>query len=77
MSRKEWAYARMGDRFISRVPAAVQQDISRTITEADAYISDYNIYMGNLRNEMENNCFHQYETDLSLGIARRTEIKLC
>lgn len=50
-SRKEWAYARMGDRFISRVPAAVQQDISRTITEADAYISDYNIYMGNLRNE--------------------------
>lgn len=50
-SRKEWAYARMGDRFTSRVPAAVQQDISRTITEADAYISDYNIYMGNLRNE--------------------------
>ncbi|WP_298651460.1 hypothetical protein [uncultured Proteiniphilum sp.] len=50
-SRKEWAYARMGDRFISRVPAAIQQDISRTITEADAYISDYNIYMGNLRNE--------------------------
>ncbi|NLX65580.1 MAG: hypothetical protein GXZ19_02210 [Bacteroidales bacterium] len=50
-SRKEWAYARMGDRFISRVPAAIQQNISRTITEADAYISDYNIYMGNLRNE--------------------------
>ncbi len=50
-SRKEWAYARMGDRFISRVPATIQQDISGTITEADAYISDYNIYMGNLRNE--------------------------
>jgi hypothetical protein len=50
-SREEWAYARMGDRFTSRVPAAVQQDISRTVTEADAYISDYNIYMGNLRNE--------------------------
>jgi len=50
-SRKEWAYARMGDRFISRVPAAIQQDISQTVTEADAYISDYNIYMGNLRNE--------------------------
>ncbi|MBK5195264.1 MAG: hypothetical protein JJE08_04415, partial [Proteiniphilum sp.] len=26
-SRKEWAYVRMGDRFISRVPAAVQQHI--------------------------------------------------
>ncbi|RNC64884.1 hypothetical protein [Proteiniphilum sp. X52] len=50
-SRKEWAYARMGDRFTSRVPAAILQDISRTVTEADAYISDYNIYMGNLRNE--------------------------
>ncbi|MDR2815947.1 MAG: hypothetical protein LBB62_04515 [Proteiniphilum sp.] len=50
-SRKEWAYARMGDRFTSRVPASVQQDISGTITEADAYISDYNIYMGNLRNK--------------------------
>ncbi len=50
-SRKEWAYARMGDRFISRVPASVQQDISATVTQADAYISDYNIYMGNLRND--------------------------
>jgi len=50
-SRREWAYARMGDRFISRVPAAVQQDISKTLTEADAYISDYNILMGNLRND--------------------------
>jgi hypothetical protein len=50
-SRKEWAYARMGDRFISRVPAAVQQLISVTTTEADAYISDYNIYIDHLRND--------------------------
>lgn len=50
-SRQEWAFARMGDKFISRVPATIQQDISRTLTEADAYISDYNIYMGNLRDE--------------------------
>lgn len=50
-SREDWAYARMGDRFTSRVPAAIQQHISKTITEADAYISDYNIYMGKLRNE--------------------------
>ena len=56
-SRKEWAYARMGDRFISRVPASVQQDISKTVTEADAYISDYNIFMGNLRNEQEEQLF--------------------
>lgn len=50
-SRKEWAYARMGDRFIARVPADIQQKISKTLTEADAYISDYNIYMGKLRND--------------------------
>ena len=56
-SREEWAYARMGDRFISRVPAAIQQDISRTVTEADAYISDYNIFMGKLRNEQGEQLF--------------------
>ena len=50
-NRKEWAYARMGDRFISRVPASIQQEISKTLTEADAYISDYNINMDKLRNE--------------------------
>jgi len=49
-TRKEWAYARMGDAFTSRVPADVQQNISKTVTEADAYISDYNIYMGKLLN---------------------------
>ena len=33
------------------MPAAIQQEVSKTTTEADAYISDYNIYMGKLRNE--------------------------
>ena len=50
-TRKDWAFARMGDRFTTRVPADIQQNISKTITEADAYISDYNIYMGKLRND--------------------------
>ena len=49
-SREEWAYARMGDKFITRVPAEIQQDVSKTLTEADAYISDYNIFMDKLRN---------------------------
>ncbi len=49
-SRKEWAHARMGDRFTSRVPANVILSVSETLTKADAYISDYNIYMGNLLN---------------------------
>ena len=50
-SRREWAYARMGDMYISRVPAEIQQLISKAGTESDAYISDYNIYMGKLRND--------------------------
>jgi len=49
-SRKQWAYARMGDRFTSRVPADIIMHASKTLTEADSYISDYNIYMGNLLN---------------------------
>lgn len=62
-SRKEWAYARMGDKFISRVPAVIQQDVSATVTRADAYISDYNIYMGNLRN---NNGEQLFPDDMKL-----------
>lgn len=49
-SRRDWAYARMGDRFTSRVPADIILKASQTLTEADAYISDYNIYMGKLQN---------------------------
>ena len=56
-TRQEWAFARMGDRFISRVPAELQQHISRTLTNADAYISDYNIYMGQLLNKEGNKLF--------------------
>ena len=50
-SRREWAYARMGDRFTSRVPSDIQQHISKTMTEADTYISDYNIFMDKLRSD--------------------------
>lgn len=49
-SRQQWAYARMGDRFTSRVPADIILKASQTLTESDAYISDYNIYMGKLQN---------------------------
>lgn len=48
-SRLEWAYARMGDMYKSRIPAALLQEYALASSEADAYISDYNIYMGNLR----------------------------
>jgi len=48
---KEWAYARLGDIFTARVPAALSQAISQAGTDADIYISEYNIYMGHLLND--------------------------
>lgn len=48
-TRREWAYVRLGDMFKSRVPAEILQNFSQITTDADGYISDYNIYMGNLR----------------------------
>ena len=47
-TRLQWAYARLGDLFTSRVPAELLQKVSQSQTEADTYISDYNIYMGKL-----------------------------
>ncbi len=47
-TRKEWAYARMGDLFTSRVPSEYLQKISQVSTNADSYISQYYIYVGNL-----------------------------
>lgn len=47
-SRKDWAYARMGDIFTSRVPATVNVKVAEAVTNADNYISNYNIYVGNL-----------------------------
>ncbi len=56
-SRKEWAYARMGDVFTSRVPADVNQHMSRVGTEADTYISEYNIVMAQLVNDEDRHIF--------------------
>lgn len=50
-SGKEWAYARLGDVYISRVPPKLWQNYSEVNTNADMYISEYNIYMGSLLND--------------------------
>ena len=50
-SRKAWAMVRLGDIFISRVPAELQQAATKAETDADIYISGYNIEMGMLRTE--------------------------
>lgn len=56
-SRLDWAYVRMGDLFKSRIPADVLQNYAQIVSDADAYISDYNIYMGNLVDNKGNFAF--------------------
>ncbi len=47
-TRKQWAYARMGDIFTSRVPAEVLQNVAEILSKADNYIANYNIFVGYL-----------------------------
>ncbi|NSW94796.1 MAG: hypothetical protein HPY62_08850 [Bacteroidales bacterium] len=56
-SREEWAMARLGDIFVSRVPAELNQKIAAASGNADMYIADYNIFMGHLRTEEEKQLF--------------------
>jgi len=49
--RLAWAYARLGDIFINRIPADLQQAYSQVSSDADVYISKYNIYAGHLVND--------------------------
>ena len=56
-SDSEWGYARMGDIFISRVPADLAQKISDVAAYAENYIANYNIYMGYLVDDKQNKFF--------------------
>ncbi len=47
-SRKEWARAKLGDRFTARVPPDVNQALNTSAVKADNYISEYNVFMGKL-----------------------------
>ena len=53
----EWGYARMGDIFISRIPADLSQKISDVTTFSENYIANYNIYMGYLVDDQQNKLF--------------------
>ncbi|HEX9050464.1 MAG TPA: hypothetical protein VF841_08040 [Anaeromyxobacter sp.] len=50
-SRREWAEARLANRFARRVPAEVNQGIARAAAHADAYVADYNLYMHHVLSE--------------------------
>ena len=48
ITRKDWAMARLGDLFVSRIPADLEQAASKAGANADIYISEYNIKMDKL-----------------------------
>lgn len=50
-SREEWAYARMGDMFTSRVPSDLTKQAGQANADAENYIASYNIMMGHLLTE--------------------------
>lgn len=56
-SHKQWAYARMGDVFTSRVDAQLRQDFAKVNSEADAYIYEYYIHMGSILDKDGNKPF--------------------
>jgi hypothetical protein len=50
-SRRQWAEVRLAQRFGRRVPASVNQEITRATAEANHYIAEYNIWMHHLLDE--------------------------
>jgi hypothetical protein len=56
-SALEWGYARMGDVFISRVPAEISQKIAEMDMSAENYIANYNIFMGKLVDDNKKTLF--------------------
>lgn len=56
-SREQWAYARMGDMFTSRVPAALNKETAQANADAENYIASYNIMMGHLLDKKGNKLF--------------------
>ena len=44
-SRRQWSEVRLAQAFSKRIPAEVNLDVARAGSEADSYISQYNIWM--------------------------------
>lgn len=55
--RKAWAYARLGDMFTERIPSEALQAAGNAESDADIYISAYNIYMGHVTNKKGEHLF--------------------
>ncbi len=73
-TRQQWAYARVGDIYTARIPAELQLKYTETVTKADSYISEYNIFMGNLIND-KNEMLFPKEMKLITHWGLRDELK--
>lgn len=74
-TRKDWAYARLGDIITSRVPSVLNLKYADIVTKADSYISDYNIYMGNLRDGKSDSAMFPADMKLISHWGLRDELK--
>ncbi|HEY0376350.1 MAG TPA: hypothetical protein VGC87_05270 [Pyrinomonadaceae bacterium] len=50
-SRRQWAEARLAQRFSKRVPAEVNLALAQASSEADRYIAEYNVWMHHVLDE--------------------------
>ncbi|MDP4208730.1 MAG: hypothetical protein Q8928_07960 [Bacteroidota bacterium] len=62
-SREQWAMARLGELSKSRIPGELYLKFGDVNTQADSYISEYNIFMGNLINNKQE---HLFPADMKL-----------
>ncbi len=56
-TRRQWAETRLAEQFSKRVPAEVNQMVSDAGSQADTYISQYNIWMHHIVDEKGNRMF--------------------
>ena len=56
-TRRQWAEARLAQRFSKRIPAEVNLAISQAGAEADQYVASYNVWMGHLLDDKRQRLF--------------------
>lgn len=56
-TRQQWAEVRLAQMFSKRIPAAVNLQVARAGSEADSYISQYNIWMFHVLNQNNQRLF--------------------
>ncbi|MEI6647391.1 MAG: hypothetical protein WCP12_15250 [bacterium] len=73
-SRRQWAEVRLAQQFSKRIPANIQQDLSDSVSDAEIYISQYNVCMHHVLNEKGERLFPA-KLRLSSHWGLRDEIK--